>query len=171
MEAEERQPMVVEEQMIEHRHEHCGNGMIVWLEVDGRAGKAYWVQSEALQTPVEEAYPDSVSVPDVEESQFLKTACQHIEGMFVPGGHRWDTFATLLDSEFNCRMKMQEELALERPNDPNEIDIPLSVAQAGKTVMFAYFAAHGWENKEIATIFDIKPASVRVNLSKYKNSS
>jgi hypothetical protein len=170
MAIEEQHPMIVEEQMLEHRHEHCGNGMIVWVEFDGRAGKGYWVQNDALQTSVDEAYPDNVDTP-AGEPQFLETACQHIEGMFAPGGNRWDTFATLLDSESRCRMKMQEELALERPNDANEIDIPLSVAQAGKTVMFAYFAAHGWENKEIATIFDIKPASVRVNLSKYKNSS
>lgn len=167
METDEVQPRYLEHDIVEQNHEQCGNGMIVWNVY----GKAYWAQAYALDTLAEDAYPDGVEIPDIDDNRFVTELCEHIDGMFSPDGDRWDTFASRVGADVGDGMKMQEELVFTRPcYESYKMDIPLPVARQGQTVMYAYLAAHGWDNQEIATAFDVEPVTARVNLSKYKST-
>lgn len=166
MATDDVQPRYLEHDITEQNHERCGNGLIVWNVY----GKAYWVQEYALDTLAKDVYPDAVEHPDLDSDRFVTELSEYADGMFAPDGDRWDTFASRVGSDVGHGMRMQEDLVFGR-HAPREIDIPLPVARQGQTVMYAYLAAHGWDNQEIATAFDVESVTVRVNLSKYKSGN
>jgi hypothetical protein len=159
MAAEEHAEMFVEGLIDQHGAEQVGSGYVVTNRYDA----PYWVNNACI-TQLSDL-PGSVGEDVLEEDSPIIYLCEHWDGMFAPLESRWIDFARALDRN-GIGFTLQEDLT----PDSDAISIPVEVAREGQKAMYAYLAAHGFTNSEIADEFRVKYNTVKVNLSQYKSA-
>lgn len=106
---------------------------------------------------------------DIEsQDDTLSILLDHISGIVEVDNDRALEFLRQIQSRYGTLIVSVELMGKDRI-DYHQQSVPLNMATHGKTLMYAYFAGHAFENGEIARVFDVSKSTVRVNLSKFKN--
>lgn len=164
----EEHPMVLEEVLeigLRKRECRCRGGVMIQDNI----GRHYWASQTALDSTYEEL-PVNVRRNIKNRENIEDILSEHVDGIFeFTGKDRAPEFVRALNSKIgllDISEKLMKQDRLSRTTDT----IPIGIARAGQTAMFAYLAAHGFGNTEIARAFDVSESTVRVNLSKFKNN-
>jgi uncharacterized protein YecE (DUF72 family) len=165
----EEHPMVIGELLeIGYRNRECRCHGGVMIQDD--EGRYYWASQTALESTSYEL-PLSVRQKIENRENIEQLLSDHVDGIFkFASKNRAPEFVRAISSKNEPLLSMSESL-MKQDRISRTIDsVPIGIARAGQTAMFAFLAAHGFANTEIARVFDVSESTVRVNLSKFKNN-
>ena len=166
--AEEEHPMVLEELLdigYRKRELRCRGGVMI----QDNEGRYYWASQTALDGIYDEL-PLSVRQKIENRENIEGILSDHVDGIFkFTGKDRAPEFVRAINSKIGL-LDISESLMKKDGINRTFDSIPIGIARVGQTAMFAYLAAHGFGNTEIARAFDVSESTVRVNLSKFKNN-
>jgi hypothetical protein len=133
---------------------------------NGDDGDCYWVDEGALD-PLMVDLSNNVRTGVKRADDPVAFLEEHISGIGKFGNNRAPVFIRRLQHDFGT-LSVDGKLVARDNLEPHNELIPVGFT-VSKTIMYAYFAAHGFDNDEIAELFGVSESTVRVNLSKFKN--
>jgi len=134
--------------------------------------KFYWIENRVADIPADEVDPRVLTIGDTRRrppKEVLEYLSQEYGGVFEIDEERHHrripTWVRLIHDEDHIQRVHTDTLQAEI----DDVRFPLSVGRDGRAAMFAYLAAHGFQNSTIAEAFGVQSSTVRVNLSRYKS--
>jgi len=152
--------------------DYDGDAVGGWVVRSGHAyGRRYWVEDD-----VGKEQWDDVNIPSRE---YYSRKRERVNALFIEGlAKEYDGIFKI--SQSADRIPEWSRILVEHDyidcvdtetlrKSVEDVEVPVSIVADGRPAVFAYLAAHGTSNRNIAELFDVKKNTVRTNLSKFKN--